>query len=194
MAIGNDGRLNLSACYTRNDREFLGGFSDWAKNLAESRSARDDERKAFVREVVQPLQEKLETVSVVPGWDDEARVAQRFPHKTVKRVRSSLTPISVEGFCNGLSMTFQPGQARNLTATYHFASSGAEPCRATCCWPCSPAASACGETHGCCCGLRVALRSEAGVPRSSGLIPPDQQICGLRIRQPHPVSGGHRDR
>ncbi len=173
-AIGNDGRFNFSACYTHNYREFLGGFSDWAKNLAESRSARDSERKvgeadsatmwqslsfgandkaayclaacpageevmepflndrkAFVREVVQPLQEKLETVYVVPGSDAEAHVAKRFPHKTVKRVRSSLTPISVEGFRNGLSMTFQPGQARNLTATYHFAFSGAEPCRFT---------------------------------------------------------------
>ncbi len=194
MAIGNDGRFNVSACHTHNDREFLGGFSDWAKNLAESRSARDCERKAFVREVVQPLQEKLETVTVVPGSDAEAHVAKRFPHKTVKRVRSSLTPISVEGFRNGLSMTFQPGQARNLTATYHFAFSGAEPCRATCCWTCSPDASACGGTHGCCCGLRVALRSEAGVPRSSGLILPDQLICGLRIRQPLPASVGQRDR
>lgn len=79
MAIGNDGRCNVSACYTHDDREFLGGFSDWAKNLAESRSARDDERKAFVREVVKPLQEKLETVCVVPGSDAEAHVAKRFP-------------------------------------------------------------------------------------------------------------------
>jgi hypothetical protein len=72
MTIGNDGRFNVSACYTHNDREFLGGFSDWAKNFAESRPARDDERKAFVRELVQPLQEKIETVTVVPGSDAEA--------------------------------------------------------------------------------------------------------------------------
>lgn len=126
MAIGNDGRFNVSACYTYNDREFLGVLSDWAKNLAESRSARDDERKALVREVVQPpLQEKLETVYMVPSSDAEAHVAKRFPHKTVKRGRSSLTPLSVEGFRNGLSMTFQPRQACNLTAKYHFAFSGA---------------------------------------------------------------------
>jgi hypothetical protein len=87
--------------------------------------------KAFVREVVQPLQEKLETVYVVPGSDAEAHVAKRFPHKTVKRVRNSLTPISIEGFRNGLSMTFQPGQARDLAATYHFQFSGAEACRFT---------------------------------------------------------------
>ena len=173
-AIGADGRFNFSACYTHNYREFLGVFSDLAKNLAESRSAKDyerkvgeadsatmwqslsfganykaayclaacpageevmepflNDRKAFVREVLQPLQEKRETVSVVPGSDAEAHVAKSFPHKTVKRVRSSLTPISIEGFRNGLSMTFQPGQARNLAATYHFQFSGAEPSRVT---------------------------------------------------------------
>lgn len=40
-AIGSDGSFNFSACYTHNYREFLGGFSDWAKNLAASQSARD---------------------------------------------------------------------------------------------------------------------------------------------------------
>ena len=89
------------------------------------------DRKAFVREVVQPLQEKCETVYVVPGSDAEAHVARRFPHKRVKRVRNSLTPISIEGFRFGLSLTFQPEQARKLSATYHFQFSGAESCRFT---------------------------------------------------------------
>src|SRR5579883_242539 len=44
-AIGADGSFNFSACYTHNYREFLGGFSDWAKNIAESRTAKDYERK-----------------------------------------------------------------------------------------------------------------------------------------------------
>ncbi len=173
-AIGADGGFNFSACYTHNYREFLGGFSDWAKTLAESRSAREyerkvgeadsatmwqslsfganykaayclaacpageevmepflNDRKGFVAEVVQPLQEKRETVYVVPGSDAEAHVAKRFPHKRVKRVRNSLTPVSIEGFRFGLSLAFQPEQARNLTATYHFSFSGPERCRFT---------------------------------------------------------------
>jgi ferredoxin len=44
-AIGAKGSFNFSACYTHNYREFLGGFGDWAKNVAESNSARDYERK-----------------------------------------------------------------------------------------------------------------------------------------------------
>ena len=38
-AIGSDGHFNFSACYTHNYREFMGGFTDWAGNIADSRSA-----------------------------------------------------------------------------------------------------------------------------------------------------------
>ncbi len=44
-AIAPDGHFNFSACYTHNYREFLGGFSDWAENVAESKSSRDYRRK-----------------------------------------------------------------------------------------------------------------------------------------------------
>lgn len=40
-AISPDGAFNVSACYTHNYREFMGGFTDWAEQLAESRSASD---------------------------------------------------------------------------------------------------------------------------------------------------------
>ena len=46
----------------------------------------------FLREVVRPLQEKEETVYVVPGSDAEEHVARRFPHKTIKRVGNGLRP------------------------------------------------------------------------------------------------------
>ena len=39
-AIGQDGQFNFSACYTHNYREFMGGFTDWVENIAESRTAR----------------------------------------------------------------------------------------------------------------------------------------------------------
>lgn len=37
-AIGADGYFDFSACYTHNYREFMGGFSDWAETLVESKS------------------------------------------------------------------------------------------------------------------------------------------------------------
>ena len=40
-AIAPDGYFNFSACYTHNYREFMGGFTDWIENVADSRSARD---------------------------------------------------------------------------------------------------------------------------------------------------------
>src|SRR3954454_3133844 len=40
-AISNEGDFNFSACYTHNYREFMGGFTDWVEQVAESRNARD---------------------------------------------------------------------------------------------------------------------------------------------------------
>jgi ferredoxin len=40
-AIGPDGSFDFSACYTHNYREFMGGFTDWVEQVADSRSARD---------------------------------------------------------------------------------------------------------------------------------------------------------
>ncbi|XGV96206.1 MAG: SCP2 sterol-binding domain-containing protein [Leptolyngbya sp. BL-A-14] len=168
-AIGADGSFNFSACYTHNYREFLGGFSDWAKNIAESKTAKDydrkvgeadsatmwqslsfganykaaycvascpagedvmapflHDRKAFIQEVVKPLQDKVETVYVIPGSDAEAHTAKRFPHKPIKRVRNSLVPTSIEGFKSGLPLVFQPNQAKGLNAVYQFLFTGQE--------------------------------------------------------------------
>jgi epoxyqueuosine reductase QueG len=40
-AISPVGEFDFSACYTRNHREFMGGFTDWVAQVAESRNARD---------------------------------------------------------------------------------------------------------------------------------------------------------
>jgi Fe-S-cluster-containing hydrogenase component 2 len=168
-AIAADGSFNFSACYTHNYREFLGGFSDWAKNIAESKTAKDYERKVgeadsatmwqslsfganykaaycmascpagedvmapflrdrkeFIQEIVKPLQDKVETVYVIPGSDAEAHTAKRFPHKQVKQVRNSLVPISIEGFRFGLPLLFQANQAKGFNAIYHFLFTGQE--------------------------------------------------------------------
>lgn len=89
------------------------------------------DRKQFLKEVVDPLQHKVETVYVVPGSDAEAHVARRFPHKRVKRVHNGVRPGSIAGFLRGLPLTFQKGQAAGLDAVYHFTFTGAEPGQAT---------------------------------------------------------------
>jgi Fe-S-cluster-containing hydrogenase component 2 len=40
-AISSDGHFNFSACYTHNYREFLGGFTDWVEQVADSKNALD---------------------------------------------------------------------------------------------------------------------------------------------------------
>lgn len=40
-AISSEGDFNFNACYTHNYREFMGGFSDWVENVAESRNRND---------------------------------------------------------------------------------------------------------------------------------------------------------
>jgi Fe-S-cluster-containing hydrogenase component 2 len=44
-AIAPDGRFNFSACYTHNYREFLGGFTDWVEQVADSKNALDYRRR-----------------------------------------------------------------------------------------------------------------------------------------------------
>jgi NAD(P)H-flavin reductase/putative sterol carrier protein/Fe-S-cluster-containing hydrogenase component 2 len=40
-AISPDGGFNLSACFTHNYREFMGGFTDWVEQVADSKNAMD---------------------------------------------------------------------------------------------------------------------------------------------------------
>jgi Fe-S-cluster-containing hydrogenase component 2 len=40
-AISRDGEFNFSACYSHNYREFMGGFTDWTEQVAESKNATD---------------------------------------------------------------------------------------------------------------------------------------------------------
>ncbi len=173
-AIGVDGHFNFATCYTHNYREFMGGFTDWAETIADSKNAQDyrqkvndaesasmwqslsfkanykaayciaacpagedviapflTNRKGFVQEVVKPLQDKQETIYVVPGSDAEGFVARRFPHKTIKRVGNGIRPQSIQGFLLGLPLLFQRGQSKGLDAVYQFTFTGAESRQAT---------------------------------------------------------------
>lgn len=44
-AIGSDGHFDFSACYTHNYREFMGGFTDWVEQIANSRDAQQYRQK-----------------------------------------------------------------------------------------------------------------------------------------------------
>src|SRR5215217_8197722 len=173
-AISSEGDFNFSACYTHNYREFMGGFTNWIEQVAESKDARDyrsrvsdaesasmwqslsfganykaayclavcpagedvigpflTDRKAHLKEVVRPLQEKQETIYVTKNSDAEDHVAKRFPHKKIKHVSNSLRPNSIGLFLNGLPLVFQPGKSAGLNATFHFTFTGHEQWQAT---------------------------------------------------------------
>lgn len=49
-----------------------------------------DDRKGFMDLVLKPLQEKVETLYVLPDSDAEAHAVKRYPHKPVKRVGSGI--------------------------------------------------------------------------------------------------------
>jgi Fe-S-cluster-containing hydrogenase component 2 len=173
-AIAADGHFNFAACYTHNYREFLGGFTDWVEQVADSKNALDyrkrvadaesasvwqslsfganykaayclavcpageevigpylTDKSGHLQATVRPLQEKEETVFVVPGSDAEAHVARRFPKKKTKRVGNGLRPRSIRGFLGSLPHVFQPVRSEGLDATYHFTFTGSEERKAT---------------------------------------------------------------
>jgi Fe-S-cluster-containing hydrogenase component 2 len=88
------------------------------------------DRTQFLGETVRPLQQKEETIYVVPGSDAEEYVSQRFPHKKARRV-AGVRPASIAGFISGMHIVFQAGQSRGLNAVYHFRFTGAESAEAT---------------------------------------------------------------
>jgi Fe-S-cluster-containing hydrogenase component 2 len=89
------------------------------------------DKKRHLIEVVKPLQEKAETVYVVPGSDAEAHVKKRFQNKWVKHVGSGARPHTVRSFLEALPYSFQRQAAEGLRATYHFTFTGEEERRAT---------------------------------------------------------------
>jgi ferredoxin len=91
-----------------------------------------NDRKEFLRDIVKPLQEKVETVYVVPGSDAEEYVQRRFPHKTTRSVSNGLAGQgTIRAFLRGLNFVFQRGKSEGLNATYHFTFIGQEEVKAT---------------------------------------------------------------
>lgn len=90
-----------------------------------------DDRIAFSRQVVGPLQAKAETIFVLPDSDAETTVPKRYPHKPVKRVDWTIGSNDPFSFLFNLTLTFQRRKAKGLDATYHLRLSGAMPVEAT---------------------------------------------------------------
>lgn len=90
-----------------------------------------ENRGSFVSEVVKPFQQKEETVYVQPNSDAEQYVRKRFPHKKTKRVGAVLRPNSIMNFIKLMKHGFQPGQAKGLSARYHFRFTGQQPAECT---------------------------------------------------------------
>lgn len=90
------------------------------------------DRKEFLNGVLKPLQDKVETVYVVPGSDAEDYVRRRFPHKRTKGVANGLAgQATIRAFLRGLNFVFQRGKSEGLDATYHFTFTGQEEVKAT---------------------------------------------------------------
>lgn len=90
-----------------------------------------EDRKAYKETWVRPFRDRRETIFVVPGSDAEEHVAKSFPHKSIKRVSHGLRAASAQGFLNALPLLFQPGQAKELSARYHFSFTGADEAKGT---------------------------------------------------------------
>jgi Fe-S-cluster-containing hydrogenase component 2 len=89
-------------------------------------------RAEYLKDVVRPLQEKNETVYVIPDSDAEEHVARRFPNKHTKRVGNGLQGVrSIPAFLGGLRLVFQRNRSKGLDVTYQFTFTGDEEHRAT---------------------------------------------------------------
>jgi ferredoxin len=90
-----------------------------------------DDKSKFFETVVKPLQQKTETVYVLPGSDAESYVLRKFPHKKIKRVGNGIRPASVAAFIASMPIGFQRHKSEGLCATYHFTFTGDECSEAT---------------------------------------------------------------
>ncbi|QGM96311.1 SCP2 sterol-binding domain-containing protein [Methylocystis parvus] len=90
-----------------------------------------NDKKNFLRTIVDPLQKKAETIYVTKGSDADDYVARRFPNKRIKHVGAVLRPTNVDNFLAALRHIFQRHKAAGIQAVYHFSFTGARRRQAT---------------------------------------------------------------
>ena len=77
------------------------------------------------------LQQKEESIYVVPGSDAETYVERKFPNKKTQKVSNGLRPDTIKNFLASLPIVFQRGIAKNMDTVYHFRFTGDEKCEST---------------------------------------------------------------
>jgi len=88
------------------------------------------EKKAYVDAVVRPLKNKREPVYVLRGTRAE-KVAGTNPNKSVRLVRNTIRPTSIETFLDGVPILFNPEAATGIRLNLHFDFFGKEEKHAT---------------------------------------------------------------
>jgi ferredoxin len=84
------------------------------------------DQRAFVQDIVKPLQNKRETLYVIAESDAEAHAQARYPHKTLKRVHPPGRVASIAAFVAQLPLGFQRGRSKGLSVAYHWSFCGQE--------------------------------------------------------------------
>ena len=85
-----------------------------------------DDRKAYTKQYVNKFRDLVETIYVVKGSDAEQHIQSNFPAKRAKFISNGIRPLSAAMFLESLPLAFQPGQAQDLDAVYHFTFTGNE--------------------------------------------------------------------
>ena len=106
-AIGADGTFNFSACYTHNYREFMGGFTDWVENIADSRDGKDYRRRVKDSESVSmwqslgfgPNYKAAYCMAVCPAGEDVigpyVASKKKFADDVMRPLQAKLEPVYV---------------------------------------------------------------------------------------------------
>ena len=106
-AIGPEGSFNFSSCFTHNYREFLGGFSDWIEQIADSKDALDYRRRISEPETASMWQslsyganyKSAYCMAVCPAGEDVIgpylRDKQRHLHEVVRPLQERAEPVYV---------------------------------------------------------------------------------------------------
>ena len=68
---------------------------------------------------------------MIKGSDAEGYARKKWKNKTVKHAGNTLRPQSIDALLQFMPFVFQPNQARELNATFHFHFTGEEQRKAT---------------------------------------------------------------
>lgn len=90
-----------------------------------------EDRPGYMERVLKPLTDRRENLYILPGSDAENYAADRFLHKTVKRVGRTLRTTSINSFLAQVPLAFQRGRSKGLAAAYHWTFTGQEEAKAT---------------------------------------------------------------